>query len=435
MRPLLRTVVATVLLLAALLGGAACDAPTAPGVPVRIEVVGDSLLSVGDTVRFRAVGYDEAGQRVPLPTVTWTVLDELVASVSAGGEASGERAGETGIVATAGELADTARVRVYWPDLSLNEARGVLVGPDTVDFLWRGLVKVNDVLGTTEGDRTTLVVEAEQLDSAIVLRIPAVLSTGVHRIEAYPLDGAEMTGGNALVVLPGPAGERVYYSVGGGSLVVEAADYPPRPGLYSGSTRARLSFRATRYLTGPDGRPVPSGDTIAVSAETHLHLQHLLAPYARLDVEGGHLTGSSLRTHAQAVDDQGGMLIWWESDFDGMPHQLPWEISHALWLRSPAEGEHTVDALTPGVYADPDAWPPVFSVLYYRDYGEAGLSRSGTATITRVLLPTDAYYGEIHGSLQATLELWHPDGTAAGEEVRATAVFAVPIHPRGGVPN
>lgn len=39
-----------------------------------------------------------------------------------------------------------------------------------------------------------------------------------------------------------------------------------------------------------------------------------------------------------------------------------------------------------------------------------------------------------HGTVEADLGLWDPSGAATGGAVRASATFAVPIHPRGGIP-
>ncbi len=52
----------------------------------------------------------------------------------------------------------------------------------------------------------------------------------------------------------------------------------------------------------------------------------------------------------------------------------------------------------------------------------------------RWLDPTDAAYGEVHGTMEAKVQLWEGD-TGTGRTVGTTATFAIPINPRGGVPS
>jgi hypothetical protein len=103
-------------------------------------------------------------------------------------------------------------------------------------------------------------------------------------------------------------------------------------------------------------------------------------------------------------------------------------------IRSPAEGIFALGDIDPATLADPDTWPAVYSELYYRDHPVYGLSNGGTLNIMRWLAPTDAAYGEIHGTVDADFELWDAD-TTTGQVMRAVATFAIPINPRGGVPN
>lgn len=416
------------------------DAATSTQPAVTLEIVGDSLLTAGEARSFRAIARSASGRELPGGAVTWAVLDPVVAGVDGAGRVTGNGPGATGVIARMGSLADTARIRVQWGALQRGEIRGQVDGASggATYFRWTGLAKVSDVLATTDGDRSTVHgsrTEVAHRDSSLTIALPSVLSAGAHAIRPYPLAGARDSAPSALLAV-GEAGVdlRVYYGVGG-TLTIEDAAFPDRPGLVPGNVRGRFSFRATRYLVGADGYPVETGDTVTVSGEMLLDLQHLLRPSATVTLDGGPVAGASVSTVGQSSREPTGFMVWWEADMDGvLPHPFPWEVSHAFVLRTPGEGTFPLGDMDPATLADPDAWPPAWSELHYRDHAEYGLSDSGTVTITRWVAPTDEAYGEIHGTLDTTLELW--DGEAStGRRVRTRATFAIPVAPLGGVPN
>ncbi len=417
---------------------AACDDPVAVGAPASLEILGDTLLAAGEPRAFSAVARTASGRVIADAAVTWEALDASVAGVDGGGRVTGVRPGAGGVVARLGALVDTARFRVRWGALERGELRGRVEGRDTADFRWRGLARVLDVLATDAGDRTTLVgdgLDPALRDSTIVLVLPSVLAAGEHAIAPYPLEGRPQAGPSALLAVgqDGPGG-RVYYGTGG-TLTVSEAVFPERPGLLVGVMRGDFVFRATRYYVGPDGHPVASGDTVTVTGEMLLDLQHLLLPSVHLTVDGGPVPGTAIATHGQASAEPDGFQVWWDADMDGVfPHPYPWELNHGFILRSPGVGTFPLGDVDPATAADPAAWPPAFAQLFYRDHATFGLSGSGSITITRWVDPTDAAYGEVHGTMEAKVQLWEGD-TGTGRTVGTTATFAIPINPRGGVPS
>lgn len=143
---------------------------------------------------------------------------------------------------------------------------------------------------------------------------------------------------------------------------------------------------------------------------------------------------STFSTALSSLDDHGGRYVSWESDF-GPVHSFPHQISQELRILAPAEGTYTLTPITPTQWADPAQWPPVHTALFYRDDPRLGLSTGGTLTVTHFLAPTDAYYGEIHGTLTSRLALWTDETTLSGDSADVAVTFAVQLWPFAGIPN
>jgi hypothetical protein len=127
-------------------------------------------------------------------------------------------------------------------------------------------------------------------------------------------------------------------------------------------------------------------------------------------------------------------LVWWDADFNGVPEAQPYEAQHEIRITTRSTGEFVISRFTPEQWADPDLWPPTYSSIYFRDDARLALSVGGTLTLTRYVAPTEAYYGEIHGTVSTQLSLWSDKTTESSERVRAVANFAVQLWPLAGVP-
>lgn len=92
------------------------DAGTEPGPPVTVVVSPATVvITLGGTRQFSAVARDSLSQ-VTTTTITWSTLDNMVATVSGTGMVTGVAVGQAGIVAvSANGLADTAWVDVQTP--------------------------------------------------------------------------------------------------------------------------------------------------------------------------------------------------------------------------------------------------------------------------------------------------------------------------------
>ena len=95
----------------------ACNDNDEPPPPQEVASVtvspATATIAVGGTQAFTAAAFDAASQPVAGATFTWSTTVPAVASVSAGGLATGVTAGDAGIVATAANgVADTAELHV-----------------------------------------------------------------------------------------------------------------------------------------------------------------------------------------------------------------------------------------------------------------------------------------------------------------------------------
>jgi hypothetical protein len=301
---------------------------------------------------------------------------------------------------------------------------------------WGAFGQLRDVMDVDTNDLSLL--GGQTLDVTrnlnMTLVFPGRLDVGTFTIGRYT-PGVLPAGAAAYVEVD----TLFFASLPGGSLTVSAANYPPRPGLDFGMAYGTMAFRAVRLVAGPGGggAPVTTADTVDIRISFAARWYHYLRPNVTISLTGGGpVLGTSLVTVAQSVDDDhGGRFVDWESDFDRAPGQgIPYEISAEFRLAAPAAGTFTLAATPPRDYRDPARWPAAYAVLFYRDDPRIALSTGGTLTVTRFVAPTDAYYGEIHGTLTAPLALWANDTTVTADTVQVTATFAVQLWPLGGIP-
>ena len=295
---------------------------------------------------------------------------------------------------------------------------------------WQGFGQLRDVLASDSGDLSLLRGENLQpatADSQINVIVPARLELGQLTIGRYVV-GVPVTGPVAYVVI-----DTLFFASVSGTITVDSAGYPGRPGLTPGVLRGTVTFRAVQLIAGPTG-PVETGDTISVHATFAAHWYHYLFPNVKVTLGGGPVVGTSqFSTGLESEDGHGGRSVSWESDF-GPSHGFPHDISQELRILAPSVGTVAVSALTPGQYFDVAQWPAVYTALFYRDDPRLGLSTGGTLTITSVLAPTEEFYGEIRGTLTSPLALWTNPTTLSGDTVTANVTFDVQVWPLGGIP-
>jgi len=308
-----------------------------------------------------------------------------------------------------------------------------ITGHVTHDSTWSAFGEFRDVLATDSGDLSLLGGQSLTSNRLLNVVFPGRLDTGSFALGRY-VYGTIPNYPAAAVVMD----TSFYASVPGGVINISEADYPPRPGLEPGLLKGALIFHAVRLSPRPGGVLLETGDTITFSANFAAHWFHYLQPNVSVILSGGGpLLGSSLVSLGQSADDDhGGRFVSWESDFDALAGQgFPYEVSQEFRLAAPAIGTFPLAPVTPRMYADPTQWPAAYSALYYRDDPRVALSAGGTLNVTKFIAPTEAYYGEIHGTLDAPLALWANDTTVTADTVRVSATFAIQLWPLGGIPT
>ena len=307
-------------------------------------------------------------------------------------------------------------------------------GAVQLDGEWEAFGQFRDVLASDESDVSRMRGGNPQPatgDSNFTVLFPGRLGVGAFAIGRFVP--------SALLTVPVAAVQfdsTFYASIPGGTLTVDSAAYPPRPGLEFGDLRGTLMFKAVRLVAGPGGLPVETTDTISVRATFADHWYHYIFPKVAVMLSAGGPVGgtSTFTTALSSPDDHGGRYVSWQSDF-GAAHSFPHDISQELRIASPGVGTFTLPSITPTQWADPNQWPPVYIALFYRDDPRLGLSTGGTLTVTAFVAPTDEYYGEIHGTLSSRLALWTDPTTLSGDSTTVAVAFAVQLWPLGGIPS
>lgn len=134
--------------------------------PATIELGTDSVsLAPGDTMRLAGVVSDANGAEIPDAEITWASEDENVAAVDDGGLVTGTSAGETLIMANAGEVADTVVVVVEPQPAEITVSPGLLVFDALGDSVLVTAV-VHDSEGTVMEDAA---IHLTSTDSAVAM--------------------------------------------------------------------------------------------------------------------------------------------------------------------------------------------------------------------------------------------------------------------------
>jgi len=119
-----RSAALAALMLAAALLGCGDEPAGAPVIGfVAIEPPAITTLSIGDTLRLRAVAADQRGRPIRSATIEWTSLNPQVAVVDATGLVTALDGGDARIQAASGEQADTVTLTV------VSVPKGIAVAP------------------------------------------------------------------------------------------------------------------------------------------------------------------------------------------------------------------------------------------------------------------------------------------------------------------
>lgn len=243
-----RTVHALVLLTALLL---ACELPddgTGPDVedPVAttlvIEPATATLDAIGATVQLSARVSDQNGDPMNGAVVAWRSLDADVATVDSLGKVTAVAPGATGVVASSGEVADTARIEVRLEGMSLE------IVPDSLVFAAIGdstrLTAVlrdrageavdSAVVVWTSGDTTVATVDAEGLVIARGNGETEISAATPYVVGTVPVRVGQMIA--SLVVSPAPA------AVGEGDTLRLGAEFVDANGVSMGSAAGKVTW-------------------------------------------------------------------------------------------------------------------------------------------------------------------------------------------------
>src|SRR5256886_9648761 len=147
-------------------------------------------------------------------------------------------------------------------------------------------------------------------DSNFTLVFPGRLGLGQFAIGRY-VPGVASAQPAAFVIFDGPtpgqSDATFFASIPGGSVVVDSAGYPARPGLTPGVLRGTLTFKAVRLIAGAGGAPVETTDTISLHATFAPHWNHYLYPNVSVTLGGASpVVGTSQFSTALSSDDDHG---------------------------------------------------------------------------------------------------------------------------------
>src|SRR2546423_4163773 len=126
-------------------------------------------------------------------------------------------------------------------------------------------------------------------DSNFTLVFPGRLGLGQFAIGRY-VPGVASSQPAAFVILDGPipgqSDATFFASIPGGTVVVDSAGYPARPGLIPPVLRGTPTFKAVRLIAGAGGAPVETTDTISLHATFAPHWNHYLYPNVSVTLGG-----------------------------------------------------------------------------------------------------------------------------------------------------
>ena len=268
------------LFLAGLLLAAACDATTVltdvgEPIPASVDVSPDaaSLPSIGDTVRLVAVVFDADGAVLPSATVSWSSSDTAVATVTGSGLVRASADGEVDVVASAGDLAASARVTVrqVTESITWDSAAITLIGGDTLrvtptafdlggspvatpGFTWSStdtLVATVEATGLIRS-RAPGTAEVRVTSMARTAALGVTVIARLELVDTAVADGVVGTAYTDTLAATGGSGDRVW-SVEAGSLPAGLA-LDGASGVISGTPTGPGASAFTARVASEDGQ-------------------------------------------------------------------------------------------------------------------------------------------------------------------------------------
>ena len=219
--------------------------PPEPVVAVVTVSPSSASVEVGGKQLFQAAATTDDGTAVPDVEFTWTSSDEVVATISSTGLATGIHAGEVTIIATAGDRSGTATVQVTDPPPPEPVVAVVTVRPSSASVEVGGMQLFQAAATTDDGTAVPDVEFTWTSSDEVVATISSTgLATGIHAGE---------------VTITATAGDR------SGTATLQVTDPPPpepvvavvtvRPSSASVEVGGMQLFQAA--ATTDDGTAVP----------------------------------------------------------------------------------------------------------------------------------------------------------------------------------
>lgn len=429
--------------LAAALILAACEAleEAAPPVPTTLAVLTrDTMLFDGATLQLQAEVRDRNGQPITNAAVSWTSRDSSTASVSSAGLLTARAAGETWVVATADQLADSVFIGVRFR-VAAGEARVRVQGAVEATWGWGGVGFFEDRLGTIQGDLSLVMLarglqgleEEMEPDTFFMFTLPAGPAAGTTIFQSWDPTtlgdrGPEELGIALAALVLGPMEGRftAYANTGNSRVELETVAAPPGPGFVAGSVAGRIVFEGAGYdvqvLEDAPDVITPNGKSIKLYGDFSVGYYHFPVANVAAEVRGGPYAGTVADAEAWGILVGSGLGV----HVNGVLGSLEPEI----WVWWPARGTGTFPLRDLPQSEDPSGWVEAFAVLWYHDAAELlGGSTSGTVSVDGYTAPpSDSVMGEVRGNVEATLQVSSESGPT-GQEATLTMSFHAPVLP------
>ncbi len=414
--------------------GACGDASTSPVIPVatRLDLGRDTLtLFVPTNTTLTPVVLDQSGAPMAGAAVLLASRDTTTARVDAAGAVTGVAAGETWVVGTSGVAVDSARVTVRYHVLA-GEARARVRGTDGRDWVrsWDPEGLRLDFLGSTERDRTVLIMANAAADTGVALVFPQAIQVGsvaLERLEIQDLieggDVLEAERPVAYLVVETRDEVRLYTSLAGSFLQIERVTAAAGMGT-EGHAEGRLVLRVQGWALrdGPGGEQtgVSLGDTLTVHADFSTDVLEWGVGQATVTLTGGPAPLADVTREA-----------WWVQQDSGPGGVGAVEVEEGppdihVSLANPSVRSYALAPVNP---AGGPAPIPSVSLFWWGETYTEGYSQSGTVTITEVLCPQGEVFGRLAGSVDAKVGYWQSSNGPMSSEGAVRISFVVPIAP------
>ncbi len=429
--------------------GCAADRPMGPGSERLVLSATSTDLMEGGSVSLR-VQVD--GRDADARDVQWTSRDPSTLTVD-GMTARGLAPGVTYLVARVGGLTDSLRLAVRFSGLGPNRV-GVRLAGDVQQqttlggaaLQWEDATRIaSSLVFATAGRRDPTDSDPFAGDTALTIHFPGAMSLGTSTLAAMQVrqdpasGGLEFIGGAGVIlrILDPDGSVRFYVAVNASQVEITSLAPPDELGSLPGSVSGRVWFEAAglRWRPNPSAPGMilePIGNT-TVQLYMEFNSQLFRVPIPRLTgavagtpyagtLLGGaeaRMIGSTLRMeYLQLLDPQA---------------ETPTIHHLELDLTQPATGTFSI---APGTAVSGSAFfAPFIRDIPGVNIGQIGpttdaILSSGTVTITSYRAPTDNVYGELSGTLNASLTF----PTQPTYAVNVQFTFRTPIDPLLGPP-